>query len=81
MDELSHLSPEFRAMWNDNDVYGHGEGLKHMNHPVIGPISVEYSGFAVDGRPDLTMVVFNAATPEDGARLRAIVEDGQAEGK
>jgi hypothetical protein len=26
-------------------------------HPIIGPIALEYSAFAVDDRPDLGMVV------------------------
>src|ERR1700723_3428062 len=53
VDELSRLSPEFEAMWRDNDVSSHGEGVKHIKHPVLGPIAFEYSAFAVGGRPDL----------------------------
>jgi transcriptional regulator with XRE-family HTH domain len=70
--ELSRLSPEFKAMWSDNDVRSHGEGVKHIRHPVLGPLAFEYSAFAVDGRPDLSMVVYNPATPEDAERLKAI---------
>ena len=58
-------SPEFAAMWRDNDVQTHGDGVKHMRHPVLGPIALEYSAFAVDGRPDLQMIVYNPATPAD----------------
>ena len=47
----------------DNDVRGHGEGVRHIRHPVLGPIAFEYSVFAVDGRPELSMVVYNPATP------------------
>src|SRR6202041_817663 len=54
VDELCRLSPEFKAMWRDNDVSSHGEGVKQIRHPVLGPISFEYSAFAVDGRPDLS---------------------------
>ena len=64
VDELCRLSPEFKAMWRDNDVRGtHGEAVKHIRHPVLGPLAFEYSAFAVDGRPDLSMVVYNPATP------------------
>src|SRR6201986_5258742 len=62
VEELCRLSPEFRAMWRDNDVHTHGEGVKRIRHPVIGPIEFEYSAFAVDGRPDLSMVVYIPAT-------------------
>src|ERR1700678_478443 len=50
VDELCRLSPEFKAMWRDNDVRSHGEGVKQIRHPVLGPIAFEYSAFAVDGR-------------------------------
>jgi transcriptional regulator with XRE-family HTH domain len=72
VEQLSRLSPEFRAMWHDNEVRGHGEGIKHIKHPVLGPIAFEYSAFAVDGRPDLSMVVYNPATAKDAQRLSSL---------
>lgn len=72
--ELSQRSPEFAAMWQANDVHGHGEGIKRLRHPVLGPIAFEYSAFAVDGRPDLGLVVYNPATAEDLARARSLIQ-------
>ena len=72
VDELCRLSPEFKAMWGDNDVHSHGEGVKHIRHPLLGPIAFEYSAFAVDGRPDLSMVVYNPATPGDAEKIRSL---------
>lgn len=70
VDELCRSSPEFAAMWRDNDVPGpHGEAVKTIRHPELGPLSFEYSAFAVDGRPDLSMIVYNPATPGDAARI------------
>jgi transcriptional regulator with XRE-family HTH domain len=74
VDELCLLSPEFAALWRDNDVETHGEGTKHLHHPVAGLIALEYSAFAVDGRPDLAMVIYNPATLEDAARIRSLIE-------
>jgi transcriptional regulator with XRE-family HTH domain len=74
VDELCRLSPEFKAMWLDNDVRSHGEAVKHIRHPVIGPIAFEYSAFAVDGRPDLSMIVYNPATPADAANIRSLIK-------
>jgi transcriptional regulator with XRE-family HTH domain len=64
VDELCSISPEFDAFWRDNDVLGHqdGEAVKRLQHPRLGPIALEYSAFAVDGRPDLGMIVY---TPLD----------------
>jgi hypothetical protein len=76
VDELSRLSPEFKRMWDDNDVHTHGEGVKHLRHPIIGPIAFEYSAFAVDGRPDLSMVVYNPATVADAERIASLLEAG-----
>jgi len=73
VDELSRLSPEFAAMWRDNDVRSYGEGVKRLRHPIVGPIAFEYSAFAVDGRPDLGMVVYNPATPADAERIRLLI--------
>jgi transcriptional regulator with XRE-family HTH domain len=75
VDELTRLSPEFKAMWRDNDVPGdHAEGVKHLRHPVLGPIAFEYSAFAVDGRPDLSLLVYNPATPADAERIASLSE-------
>ena len=74
VDDLCRLSPEFRAMWRDNDVSGaHHEAVKHIKHPTLGPLAFEYSAFAVDGRPDLSMVVYNPATPEDAERITSLL--------
>src|SRR6201994_1670292 len=74
VDELCATSPEFAAMWRDNDVQGHGDGLKTLQHPIAGPLSMEFSGFAVDGRPDLSMVIYNPATAEDADKVRALLK-------
>lgn len=72
--ELRRLSPAFEAMWRDNDVRdAHGEAVKHIRHPVLGRLAFEYSAFAVDGRADLSMVVYNPATPEDAARIGTLL--------
>jgi transcriptional regulator with XRE-family HTH domain len=72
VDELCRLSPEFRTMWRDNDVHAsHSEAVKHIRHPVLGALAFEYSAFAVDGRTDLSMVVYNPATPADAEKIRS----------
>ena len=74
VDELCATSAEFAAMWRDNDVQGHGDGSKVLHHPIAGPLSMEFSGFAVDGRPDLNMVIYNPATPADADKIRALLK-------
>lgn len=74
VDELARLSPEFEAMWRDNDVRStYGEVAKQIRHPLAGLIALEYSAFAVDGRPDLDMVIYNPATPADVERIASLI--------
>lgn len=73
VEELSQLSPEFEAMWRDNDVRAHIDGVKHIHHPELGALELEFSTFAVDGRPELAMVVYNPATSADADRIRAFI--------
>lgn len=75
IDELSQLSPAFKSMWLEHDVRTHGEGTKHIQHPTLGLITLEYSAFAVDGKPHLGMVIYNPVTAKDKAGVRALIED------
>ncbi|WP_075632342.1 helix-turn-helix transcriptional regulator [Novacetimonas hansenii] len=56
--ELCSASPEFRALWQDRTVHTFGHGTKTFHHPVHGPQAFEVSTFAVDGRPDLILVIY-----------------------
>ncbi|GAA4505271.1 helix-turn-helix transcriptional regulator [Gluconacetobacter tumulicola] len=74
VDELCRLSPEFRRMWRDNEIRGaHSDAVKYIHHPVIGPLAFEYSAFSVDGRTDLSMVVYNPATPDGADRIKSLL--------
>ena len=77
--ELSRISPEFAALWQDNDVAGHGEGTKRLHHPELGLIELEFSLFAVDGRPDLSMMIYNPATPETAERVQRLISERLAD--
>ncbi|MCK1386445.1 helix-turn-helix transcriptional regulator [Bradyrhizobium sp. 21] len=73
--ELCQTSPEFAALWRDNDVRHHGDGTKRLRHPVHGTMSFEYSSFNVEGRSDLSMIVYNPATPEDAERIKELLAE------
>ena len=73
VEEISRLSPEFETLWRSNDVVSHGEGLKRLHHPELGPLELEFSAFAVEGRPDLGMIVYNPATSNTAERMRASI--------
>ncbi len=70
--------PSSKRWWRDNDIHSYGEGVKQIRHAVLGPLEFEYSAFAVDGRPDLSMVVYNPTTPADADRIRLLIESAPA---
>ncbi len=73
VDELSASSPEFKAMWDDNEIAAAREGIKRLHHPHLGAIELEFSSFAVEGRPDLNMMVYNPANAEIMAQFRTLI--------
>ena len=78
VEDLSRQSPEFAEMWRDNDVRAYGEGTKQLRHPTAGLISLEFSAFAVDGRSDLGLIIYNPATPADAELVRALIRSRSA---
>lgn len=74
VEELCAQSPEFASFWRDNDVRVHGDGVKRLRHETLGLIELEYSGFAVEGRPDLGMIVYSPMTTADADRIRALIQ-------
>ena len=67
--ELQATTADFRRLWAEHEMRSNGVGLKRLQHPVAGPLTLEYSAFSVDGADGLTMVVF---TPTSAADTRAI---------
>lgn len=72
VEELRRLSPEFRAIWDENEVLTLVEAVKHLRHPKLGLVALEYSAFAIDGRPDLSLVVYNPVTPADAEKIASL---------
>ena len=57
--DIGRQTPELTQLWREKEIHGQRDGIKHLRHPQMGRMSFEYSTFGVDGRADLTMVVFN----------------------
>ncbi len=73
--ELQATSADFRRLWAENDVRSHWVGLKRLQHPVAGPLTLETSAFAVDGADGLSMVVFTPASPADARAIELLLSD------
>ena len=76
VDDLCRVSPEFEALWRDNDVLHHsdGNGVKRLRHPVLGAVELELSAFSVDGRPDLGLIIYTPLDGDVAERIRELAE-------
>lgn len=77
--ELQTTSADFRRLWAENEMRSHGAGVKRLQHPHAGRLTLEYSAFTVDGADGLTMIVFTPVSPDDAlaiARLLAAQSSG-----
>ncbi|MBU6454724.1 MAG: helix-turn-helix transcriptional regulator [Cyanobacteria bacterium REEB67] len=74
VEELCLVSPEFERLWRANDVRTAAhDGVKSIKHPTAGMIGFEFSTFAVEGRTDLSLVVYNPATAADIKVMRSLL--------
>ena len=71
--ELQATSADFRRLWAENETRSHWSGPKRLQHPIAGPLTFEYSTFAVDGADGLSMVVFTPASPADARAIGLLV--------
>ncbi|WP_018390815.1 helix-turn-helix transcriptional regulator [Ancylobacter sp. FA202] len=67
--ELSAQSADFARLWGENDVQMTGEGAKTIRHPVVGELRLEFSSFAIDGRPDLRLMAYVPARAADSEKI------------
>ncbi|MGO4432051.1 helix-turn-helix transcriptional regulator [Paenarthrobacter sp. RAF9] len=49
--ELSTLSPEFRELWGSHDIRFRHEGMKRLQHPVVGYLELTYQSLALPTLP------------------------------
>ena len=74
VDELLRSSSPFRSMWQDNDISYSAHALKALRHPTLGKLSFETSLFGVDGRLDLTMLVFVPSTSDVAQSISSLLK-------
>lgn len=70
--EIAANSEDFARMWVENDVRTTGEGTKTIRHAIVGEMSFEFSSFAVDGRPDLKLMIYNPAGNVDMEKMHRL---------
>jgi hypothetical protein len=63
VNDLTDVSPEFRAWWPHHEVQGVHTEQKRLNHPLVGLLLMQATTFHVADHPDLRMIV---STPVSG---------------
>ena len=49
--ELSTVSPEFRRLWASHDIRIQHEGIKRLQHPVVGALELTYRSLGLPALP------------------------------
>lgn len=67
--ELTVKSDKFRQWWPQHKVYECSSGTKHLLHPLVGELYIEYATFPVPDEPDQHMFLYTAkkSTPSADA--------------
>jgi transcriptional regulator with XRE-family HTH domain len=67
--ELSTLSPEFRTLWASHDIRIRHEGIKRLQHPVVGYLELTYQSLDLPALPraihDLNVYTAAPGTPNE----------------
>ena len=75
--ELKQASPEFREWWPRHDVQEVQTGQTHLNHPLVGMLTMQATTFRLADHPDLQMIVYTPVSGTDTlAKLTALSASG-----
>jgi transcriptional regulator with XRE-family HTH domain len=58
--ELSMKSEDFRRWWARHDVRDKTHGVKRLEHPIVGTLTLFYETLALRGEPDQVLVTYVA---------------------
>jgi transcriptional regulator with XRE-family HTH domain len=72
--ELATRSDEFRTRWAAHNVRLHQTGVKHLQHPIVGRIDLDFEAMPLPADPGLTLTAYSAepgSPAADALRLLA----------
>ncbi|WP_458245384.1 helix-turn-helix domain-containing protein [Streptomyces sp. MAI_2237] len=58
--ELSVKSEEFRRLWATHDVKEKGHGLKHLHHPLVGDLTLNFESFRPADDDGQALITYHA---------------------
>jgi MmyB-like transcription regulator ligand binding domain len=63
--QLSTRSEQFRTRWAAHNVRFHRTGVKHLHHPLVGDLHLDFERMDLPADPGLTIFI---NTPEPGSK-------------
>ncbi|AYA23424.1 XRE family transcriptional regulator [Rhodococcus rhodochrous] len=73
--DLSVRSEQFRRWWADHRVVERRDGIKRLDHPLVGRIDVFYEALEVTGEEDQTLFVYSTDPgSESESKLRVLAD-------
>ena len=70
---LQSNSEEFRTWWADHRVVERRDGIKRLDHPLVGRLDIRYEALAVTGEPDQTLFIYTTEPgSESESKLRTL---------
>lgn len=73
VEELSQHSAKFRSWWADHRVVERRDGLKRLDHPLVGRIDIHYEALDVTGAQGQTLFIYTTEPgSESQAKLRTL---------
>ncbi|MEV6369704.1 helix-turn-helix transcriptional regulator [Micromonospora musae] len=80
VEETSAVSPEFRRLWERNDVRGKSHETKTFQHRAVGELTLSYHAFDVRGSAGQQLIVYRAqphSRSADALRLLGTLAAGE----
>ena len=72
--ELLAKSEDFRRVWDRHEVGEKTIGAKHFNHPLFGPLGLEYQSLTINGSAGQSVSIYSAHPgTRDDVVLRALI--------
>lgn len=72
--ELALSSERFSSLWADGDAPARAIGTVTFEHPVVGPLPLTYQTLGVPSAPELSLVIWTAASGAPQAALDRLIE-------
>ena len=58
--QLSTRSDAFRTLWASHDVREHRTGIKHITHPTVGDLDLNYEAMELSSARELMLIAYTA---------------------